>query len=217
VRQDQKFVGKGKATHRRRFLVIAALLLVATPLIAWGAARLLIVKADMESADAIIVLSGSSTYLERAARAAELYRAGRAPVVVLTNDGVISGWDHKEERNPYYYELSKKRMEQLGIPSDRITVAPGQAVGTYDESVLVRDFAAAQGWKRLLIVTSGYHSRRAFWSMRRACEGSGIEIGINSAPTGWQTPSPWLWWSKTWGWKLVAGEYLKMIYYWTKY
>ena len=217
MRQDQKFVGKGKATHRRRFLVIAALLLVATPLIAWGAARLLIVKADMESADAIIVLSGSSTYLERAARAAELYRAGRAPVVVLTNDGVISGWDHKEERNPYYYELSKKRIEQFGVPSDRITVAPGQAVGTYDESVLVRDFAAAQGWKRLLIVTSGYHSRRAFWSMRRACEGSGIEIGINSAPTGWQTPSPWLWWSKTWGWKLVAGEYLKMIYYWTKY
>jgi uncharacterized SAM-binding protein YcdF (DUF218 family) len=217
VRQDQKFVGKRKATHRRRFLVIAALLLVATPLVAWSAARLLIVKADMESADAIIVLSGSSTYLERAARAAELYRAGRAPVVVLTNDGVISGWDHKEERNPYYYELSKKRMEQFGVPSDRITVAAGQALGTYDESVLIRDFATAHGWKRLLIVTSGYHSRRAFWSMRRACEGSGIEVGINSAPTGWQTPSPWLWWSKTLGWKLVAGEYLKMIYYWTKY
>jgi uncharacterized SAM-binding protein YcdF (DUF218 family) len=217
VRQDQKFGRKRKATLRRRFLVVAALLLVATPLIAWGAARLLIVKADMESADAIIVLSGSSTYVERAARAAELYQAGRAPVVVLTNDGVISGWDHKEERNPYYYELSKKRMEQFGVPSDRITVAPGQAVGTYDESVLIRDFATAQGWKRLLIVTSGYHSRRAFWSMRRACEGSGIEVGINSAPTGWQTPSPWLWWSKTWGWKLVAGEYLKMIYYWTKY
>jgi len=70
---------------------------------------------------------------------------------------------------------------------------------------------------RLLIVTSGYHSRRALWSVRRACEDSGIEIGIDSAPPGWQTPSPWVWWSKRRGWKLVAGEYVKMIYYWTKY
>ncbi len=191
--------------------------MVASPLLAWGAARLLIVKRDMQSADAIIVLSGSSTYIERASRAAELYRAGRAPAVVLTNDGVISGWDHREDRNPYYYELSAQRMQQQGVPGDRISVAPGLAAGTYDESLLVRDFAVAHGWKRLLIVSSSYHSRRALWSMRRACEGSGIEIGIDTAPTGWQTPSPWLWWSKRWGWKLVGGEYLKMIYYWTKY
>jgi len=206
-----------KATRQRRFLVIAALLMLAAPLFAWGAARMLIVKADMQSADAIIILSGSSTYVERAARAAELYRAGRAPLVVLTNDGVISGWDHREERNPFYYELSARRIQQQGVPADRITLAPGQALGTYDESVLLRDFAVTHGLKRLLIVTSSYHSRRALWSMRRACEGSGIEVGIDSAPPGWQTPSPWLWWSKRWGWKLVGGEYVKMVYYWVKY
>ena len=96
-------------------------------------------------------------------------------------------------------------------------LAPGQALGTYEESLLVRDYATAHNLKRLLIVTSGYHSRRALWSMRRACEGSGIEVGIDSAPTGWQTPSPWAWWRKRWGWKIVGGEYVKMIYYWTKY
>ena len=56
----------------------------------------------MPAADAIVVLSGSSTYVERAAWAAQLYREGRAPVIVLTNDGLISGWDHREDRNPYY-------------------------------------------------------------------------------------------------------------------
>jgi len=178
---------------------------------------LLIVNAEVASPDAIVVLSGSSTYLERAARAAELYRAGRAPLIVLTNDGVVSGWDNREDRNPFYYELSARRMQQQGVPADRISVAPGQAAGTYDESLLVRDFAVAHQFTRLLIVTSGYHSRRALWSMRHACEGSGIEVGIDSAPTGWQTPSPWLWWSKGRGWKLVAGEYVKLIYYWTKY
>jgi uncharacterized SAM-binding protein YcdF (DUF218 family) len=209
--------GNQKATRRRRFLIVAALLIVCAPLFAWGAARFLIVRAEVQSPDAIIVLSGSSTYIERASWAAKLYREGRAPMVVLTNDGVISGWDNRENRNPLFYELSMRRMQQDGVPPTQIEVAPGQAGGTYDESLLVREFAVEHRLHRLLIVTSGYHSRRALWSIRRACEGSGIEIGIDSAPPGWQTPSPWLWWSKRKGWKLVAGEYVKMIYYWTKY
>jgi len=208
---------KRKATHRRRFLVIAALLIVCAPLLAWAAARLLIVKAEVQSPDAIIVLSGSSVYLERATWAAKLYSEGRAPLVVLTNDGVLSGWDNREDRNPLFYELSMRRLQQEGVPSTHIQVVPEQAVGTYDESLLIREFAIEHRLHRLLIVTSGYHSRRALWSVRRACEDSGIEIGIDSAPPGWQTPSPWVWWSKRRGWKLVAGEYVKMIYYWTKY
>src|SRR2546423_1628512 len=208
---------KRKATRRRRFLIVLVLLIAASPLVAWCAARLLIVRTDVQSPDAIVVLSGSSTYIERAAWAAKLYREGRAPLVVITNDGLISGWDNREERNPFYYELTTRRLQQQGVPADRIQLAPGLALGTYEESLLVRDYATAHNLKRLLIVTSAYHSRRALWSMRRACEGSGIEVGIDSAPPGWQTPSPWVWWRKRWGWKTVGGEYVKMIYYWTKY
>ncbi|HEX3145358.1 MAG TPA: YdcF family protein [Pyrinomonadaceae bacterium] len=206
-----------KATRRRRFLVFVLLLIVCAPLVAFAAARLLIVRAEVPSPDAIIILSGSSTYLERASWAARLYREGRAPLIVLTNDGVLSGWDNREDRNPMFYELSMRRLQQDGVPVTQIQLAPGQALGTYGESVLVRDFAVEHRLHRLLIVTSGYHSRRALWSIQRACEGSGIEVGIDSAPPGWQTPSPWLWWSKRQGWKMVAGEYVKMIYYWTKY
>jgi len=153
---------------------------------------------------------------------ARVYPVGRLDwasegLLVLTNDGVVSGWDNREDRNPMFYELSLRQMQQEGVPSDHIQVAPGQAIGTYDESLIIREFAVEHRLHRLLIVTSGYHSRRALWSLRRACEGSGIEVGVDSAPPGWQTPSPWVWWSKRRGWKLVAGEYVKMIYYWTKY
>src|SRR5258707_2095805 len=165
-----------KATRGRRFLIIAAVLLASSPFVAWCAARFLIVKADVKSPDAIVVLSGSSTYADRAGWAAQLYREGRAHLIVLTNDGLISGWDHLEERNPYYYELSTRRLEQQGVPADRIQLAPGQALGTYEESLLVRDYATAHNLKRLLIVTSGYHSRRALWSIRSAFECSGIDV-----------------------------------------
>ncbi len=106
---------KAKSARRRRVLLIAGLFAVVLwPLCAWLAARFLIVKAELTSADAIVVLSGSSTYRERTAWAAKLYREGRAPIVILTNDSLISGWNNAEERNPYFYELAAKELQQHG-------------------------------------------------------------------------------------------------------
>jgi uncharacterized SAM-binding protein YcdF (DUF218 family) len=209
---------KGKVRRRRRvFLFVVLCLVVLWPMLTWSSAQLLIVKSEIASADAIVVLSGSSTYLERADWAAKLYREGRAPVIVLTNDSLISGWDRVEERNPFFYELAAKELRKRGVPEAKIQVVSNIALGTYEESLGLRDYATAHNLKRLLIVTSAYHSRRALWSMRRACEGSGIEIGIDGPPPGWQTPSPSTWWWHRWGWKVVAGEYGKMIYYRMRY
>jgi uncharacterized SAM-binding protein YcdF (DUF218 family) len=222
---NSRFVNKavkarahGKAKRRRLVLLIALLsAVVLWPIIAWAGAHLLIVRSELASADAIVVMSGSSTYRERADWAARLYREGRAPIVILTNDSLKSGWDKKEERNPYFYELAARELQQLGVPESKIQVVSDIALGTYEESVGVRDYASAHQLKRLLVVTSAYHTRRTLWSLRHACEGSGIEIGIDSPPPGWQTPAPSRWWWRRWGWKVVAGEYVKLVYYWMRY
>lgn len=206
-----------KSRRRRRLLLIAVVGVLAWPLLAWLAAQLLIVKSELAPADAIVVLSGSSTYLERADWAARLYREGDAPIVILTDDKLISGWNRTEERNPYFYELTAKELEKQGVPAERIQVVSEPALGTYYESLNVREYATSHKLERLLVVTSAYHSRRAFWSMRHACARSNIEIGISTPPPGWQTPSPWTWWMHRWGWRVVAGEYVKMIYYWWRY
>jgi uncharacterized SAM-binding protein YcdF (DUF218 family) len=205
-----------KGAKRRVFLLVLSLI-VLWPMLTWAGAKLLIVKSELTSANAIVVLSGSSTYLERADWAAKLYREGRAPVIILTNDSLISGWDKVEERNPFFYELAARELVKRGVPESKIQVVSNIALGTYEESVGLRDYATAHNLKRLLVVTSAYHSRRALWSMRHACEGSGIEIGIDTPPPGWQTPSPSTWWWHRWGWKVVAGEYGKIIYYRMRY
>jgi uncharacterized SAM-binding protein YcdF (DUF218 family) len=217
-RTTVKARAKGGAKRPRRvFLIVVLCLFVLWPMLAWGGAYLLIVRSEIVSADAIVVLSGSSTYLERADWAAKLYREGRAPVVILTNDSLISGWDKVEERNPFFYELAARELVKRGVPESKIQVVSNIALGTYEESLGLRDYATAHNLRRLLVVTSAYHSRRALWSMRHACEGSGIEIGIDSPPPGWQTPSPSTWWWHRWGWKVVAGEYGKIIYYRMRY
>jgi uncharacterized SAM-binding protein YcdF (DUF218 family) len=207
-----------RAKRRRLFLLVVLIgLIVVWPILAWAGARLLIVKADLSAADAIVVMSGSSTYLERADWAANLYREGRAPIVVLTNDSLISGWDNKEQRNPYFYELAARELQKRGVPESKILVVSDIALGTYEESLGIRDYATAHQLRRLLVVTSAYHSRRTLWSLRRASRGSDLQIGIDSPPPGWQTPAPSRWWWRRWGWKVVAGEYVKLIYYWARY
>jgi len=218
VNKAVKARADGKAKRRRLVLLIALLsAAVLWPVLAWAGAHLLIVKSELASADAIVVMSGSATYRERADWAAKLYREGRAPIIILTNDSLKSGWDKKEERNPYFYELAARELQRLGVPESKIQVVSDIALGTYEESVGVRDYASTHRLKRLLVVTSAYHTRRTLWSLRHACEGSGIEIGIDSPPPGWQTPAPSRWWWRRWGWKVVAGEYVKLIYYWMRY
>ena len=208
---------KGRARLRRRVMLAGLLCMCAWPLLAWAAAQLLIVKSDLPIADAIVVLSGSSTYIERADWAARLYRDGRAPLVILTDDKLISGWNGAEEGNPYFYELAAKELQMRGVPAERIRVVAEPALGTYYESLNVREYATSHKLARLLIVTSAYHSRRALWAMRRACKGTGIEISVDGPSPGWQTPSAWTWWLHRWGWRVVAGEYVKLIYYWWQY
>lgn len=201
----------------RTFLIVVLCLVVLWPLLAWLCADLLIVESEIVSADAIVVFSGSSTYIERSDWAAKLYREGRAPVIVLTDDKLSSGWNRTEERNPFFYELATKELQKRGVQAERIQVVTEPALGTYYESLNICEYATAHKFKKLLIVTSAYHSRRAFWSMRRACERSQIEIGVSAPAPGWQTPSPWTWWMRRWGWRMVAGEYPKMAYYWWQY
>ena len=208
---------KEKAARRWRILTVVVFCVVMWLLMAWVGAQLLIVKSELASADAIIVLSGSSTYVERVDWAARLYREGRAPVILLTNDSVISGWNEAEQRNPYFYELAVGELRQRGVPVASIRVVPEIVSGSYEESLELRDYAIAHKFKRLQVVTSAYHSRRALWSVRRAFVGSDIEVGVDGPPPGWQTPAAASWWLHRQGWKVVAGEYVKMLYYQTRY
>lgn len=192
-------------------------LLAAWSLLAWGAARVLIVRAEPSHGDALVVLSGGSFYAERTRRAAELFVEGRAPTIVLTDDGIKGPWSFEQERNPTYTELEAEELRRAGVPPQSIEVLPQKVSSTYDEATLVHDYARTRGLRSILIVTSAYHSRRALWVWRRVFRESGISVGLDPAPTGGQSPAPATWWWHLRGWRSVAGEYPKFVYYWLRY
>ncbi len=211
------FSNRLTGARARRRAAWALVALAVWSLAAWGAARWLVVRAELPRADALAVLAGSSTYVERSRRAAELFAEGRAPRVLLTDDGQRGGWSAAEERNLFFVERAAEELRRAGVPADSIEVLQPKVSSTHDEAVRLREYAGARGLRSVLVVTSAYQSRRALWTLRRVFEGSGVEVGLDAVEPGRQTPSAFAWWLSPLGWKLVPGEYLKMIYYRLRY
>ena len=196
---------------------VAVLLFLVWSILAWGAAKALVVRAEMQHADALVVLAGSATYVERTQRAAQLFARGSAGKIVLTNDNLSGGWSVAQQRNPLFVELAAEELKRQGVPADKIEIVPGVVLSTYDEITRLRDYSIEHGLRSILVVTSAYHSRRAWWTLRHVFRGSDIAIGLETAAPGQQSPWPFTWWWHRVGWKMVPGEYGKMVYYWLRY
>lgn len=197
----------------RRKLLTFATLLILLWFLSWVAAKALIVEAPLPHADAIVVMAGSAVFKERTQHAAELFRAGRSSRIIVTNDNQQGGWSTDEQRNIPYQELAARYLRREGVPDAAIEIVPDPITGTYEEAKLLRWYAESKGLHSLLIVTSAYHTRRARWTLERRFASSGIAIGLDAVPPGRQAPRPATWWLHFTGWRLVPGEYVKMIYY----
>lgn len=196
-----------------RRLMLAALVFGLWVLVAWAAAKLLIINNPVARADVIVVLSGSAVYRERTQRAAEYYRQGLADRILLTNDNLRGEWSSAEQRNPFFYERARDNLLRLGIPASDVEVLPTPVTNTYDEALALKEYAAANKLQSLLVVTSAYHSRRVLWTFGKVFRQTGVAINVQSVEAGEQTPPPLTWWLHLRGWQMVVGEYVKNVYY----
>ena len=201
----------------RPWLWLAVLVLFAWPAVAWIAARLLIVHSDPIEVDALAVLGGSSTYLERTHLAADLFNQRRIPFVILTNDGQHSGWSVADQRNLLFFERAETELQQRGVPRDRIAVIAQPVSSTYDEAVTLRAYAIRNNLRSIVVVAGPYQSRRALWTLRCVFEGTGVSVGVDAPAPGEQSPTASTWWLYRMGWHEVPTEYAKLVYYYLQY
>ena len=203
--------------NRKQIAVVLGIAIVAMlallPSLAWGAARLLIVRTPAAHAEAIVMLSGSATFHERAQHAAQLYKEGRAGKIILTNDNLKSGWSEAEQRNPFYYERAKQELIQSGVSEQNIEVLMDPILGTYHEVCVIKLYCESHNIHSIVVVTSGYHSRRALFTFRKVFSGSETDVGMDPVEAGIDTPSPATWWYKSFGWQVVGQEYGKLLCY----
>ncbi len=125
-------------------------------------------------ADAIVVLSGDSVDATRVRRAVELYQQGWAPRILLSGPLI----------RPYFSEgvFMVQDAKRFGAPDAALQVVESRADSTTEEEVVILNYASGRNFYRLLVVTSDYHTRRAYAIYSAAAKRRRLEIKIISAP-----------------------------------
>jgi uncharacterized SAM-binding protein YcdF (DUF218 family) len=201
-----------KAKVLTLFCFLIFLWVIISPLFA----KFLIIEKPLAKADAIWVLGGSSVYVERTQKAAELYRQKIADKIFVIDDNSRGGWNDGEKRNIPFYELSRRELIANGVDENAIEIVKPIGDGTNYEAQLFAQLNQQKQIKSLLLVTSAYHTRRALWTFEHFSTQNAqqIEIGIEPTKFNQQMPTTFYWWLTSKGWEFVAGEYLKFCYYW---
>ena len=176
-----------------------AVYLVRHPLMRWGA-NWWVIEDSFEKADAIVVLSDDNFYADRASRAAELFRQGKAPLVVASG--------RRLRPNAGIAELMEHDLIERGVPKERILRVPHESDGTREEAEALVRVARQKNWRSIIVVTSNYHTRRARYIFRRIFPQS-VEIYVASARDGDFDPDQW--WTKRKSTKELTWEVWAML------
>lgn len=151
-------------------------------------------------ADAIVMLGDDNYNADRAARAAQLYKAGWAPHVVASGRYL----------RPYasIAELEDHDLTDRGVPQAAVVRFAHHAENTKDEAAALAQLISSRGWKRILLVTSNYHTRRSRYLAEREFP-SGTVLRVVAAPDSDYDPREW--WRTRDGLKIFTHECVGIV------
>ena len=161
--------------------LVAILYLARHPILRY-AGDFWIVDETPQVSDVIVILSDDNYGADRAARAAQLFKSGMAPRILASGRLL----------RPYagIAELMEHDLKALGVPANAIVPVTHRATNTREEAIADSQAIAAHGWKKVLLVTSNYHTRRADYIFERALP-AGTELRVVSAPDSEYDPNTW--------------------------
>jgi uncharacterized SAM-binding protein YcdF (DUF218 family) len=139
--------------------------------------------------DAIVVLAGDS-HGRRVTKGGDLVRAGVAPIAL------VSGPNHMYSQAES--DLAIAFAEKQGYERKLFLGLPNASTSTENEAQLLLADIRKRGYKKLLVVTSNYHTA-----------GTGIEVHIAAAADKDVVPERW--WQNREGRKKIFFEWIKTV------
>ena len=185
-----------------RTLLLLTLALVGLSLIRWQSTlnwlgNFLVCSDRPEPADLILVMGGDF-WGPRVLKAAQLGAQGWAPLVL------ISGPPYGGRPEG---ELAVELMVKQGYPHNLFAVFPHDQASTLGEVLALRPELARRGARRVIVVTSSYHSRRCAILFRLFCPG----IRFVSAPAPDSHYQADDWWKDPSSHELFFSEWNKIL------
>jgi uncharacterized SAM-binding protein YcdF (DUF218 family) len=102
-----------------------------------------------------------------------------------------------------------------GIRAEQIEMLPGASSNTYTDGEVLARFLAGSPSSRILVVTSGPHTRRTRWVLARVLGDRMRQITLVSVPS--DSVDPDRWWQTERGFLMIVGEYFKLAAYAARY
>jgi uncharacterized SAM-binding protein YcdF (DUF218 family) len=195
---------RGGIFFRLVFLLFLACLVFAIYLVRHPLMRLAgnfwVVDDGPAASDAIVILGDDNYEADRANRAAEVLKQGWAPRIIASGRYL----------RPYasIAQLEQQDLLQRGVPASAIVLLQHRAEDTREEGEEIGQFISSHGWKRILVVTSNYHTRRARYILARVLP-AGTVLRVLSAPDVEYDPDDW--WQTRLGIKRFFHESVGMI------
>jgi uncharacterized SAM-binding protein YcdF (DUF218 family) len=174
-------------------VVVAALILVST------SGSFLVVN-QPERADVIVVLAGETDY--RPARALELLKDGYAPKLLLDVPANAKIYDTET------LDIARAYVNKLP-ERDAISVCPIVGLSTKTEAQDVAHCLENTGVRRILLVTSDFHTRRARSTFQRELRDRWVSVAAAYDPQ--QFGGSW-WEHRQWA-KVNFDEWLRLVWW----
>lgn len=179
------------------FLALFVCLLLTYPMLLGGLGRVLIEEQGPFRADAAVALGGDYT-CGRIVKAGELVQQGWVSKAIASGGMKMFG-----RQEP---DLAVSCAVEKGLPAGIFVPIYTNALSTSDEAEKLRQPLSELGVRKLIVVTSKYHTRRAGRTFRRIL-GPGIAIQVVGVPDPFWSPDAW--------WKNREGRKTE-FYEWTK-
>ena len=149
--------------------------------------------------DAIVAISGGDTQ-SRAREAINLYKSGWAPKLIFSGAA-------QDKTGPSNAEAMRDIAIDAGVPHDDIiTEDEGETTKQNAENTL--NIFLRHKTQSIILVTSGYHQRRASLEFNKLGEG---QVSVRNHPVAEDRQWSNLWWLTPTGWYLAVGELVKII------
>ena len=173
-------------------------------------ATALIHEDSLTRADVMVVLSGGG--FDRGNEASKLYHAGYAPKIICTGGNPVMelkvfGIDTLE------CDMTAANLRRLLVPDSAI-IQLREGTSTKEEALLIASYCKRHSYRKVIIVSSLLHTRRARATIGRQLRPYGIKLMMHGAPSSRFDEMHW--WQTEDGLITINNEWLKRFYYWYK-
>lgn len=175
--------------------------------------------AKPSKADCIFVFAGKP---ERKTYGLKLYRDGYASRIIFSvgrfewrrflQVGLedYGGLLDLVEATPYFQRHFFVHMTSTGTSAFGI---PKRQFGTLSEAMALSEFIERLQIKKLMIISSGFHLRRAVKAVKNCCANPEVELIPVQVPNELASETRENWWKTYRGFSLILSEYLKYFLY----